>query len=131
MVEFGKNLKNITVTPAPERKKKPKPEPSGFGGEPAVAPIEPQTPAGVLTGKDPEPEPLELPDAASGGTVETQFARPGPEPDSVDKPAETAPKVTAPEKIILPDNPPLSKCRAKPLNKKKHKHNKKKRRHGR
>jgi hypothetical protein len=43
------------------------------------------------------------------------------------------PKVTVPEKIILPDNPPLSKCRAKPLKKKKgkNKHSKKKRRHGR
>ena len=129
MVEFGN--KPIEVAPAPERKKKPEPsEDTTFGGEPelsetpvidevqATAPVEPQTPAEAhetlksINGVESAPPPTE----------------PYPEPQTL---KETVAKVSEP-KPDIPKNPPLSKCRAKPLKKKgNRKHNKKKRRHGR
>lgn len=123
MVRFGNKPPNITVTPAPKRKNKKKPKPSGppgFGGEPATAPVEAQTPTGVLTGKDSElehppdaPEPMPSPSEESEKAVLPEVTLGSEHP--VEKVAESVPKVT-----------PKPKSQHK-----KKKHNKKKRRHGR
>ena len=103
MVEFGN--KPIPVAPAPERAPEPS-EDTTFGGEPELSETH------VIDGEQ-ATAPPEIP---WNGCSFIPPRRP-----SVDKPPETAPKVTSPDKVTEKPKP----------KKKKGKHNKKKRRHGR